>query len=165
MTTTITGAGGVSQVQAGAIEHGDLPSGSVLQVVQVTSNSSTTPTASWTAVAGGAITIAPSATSSKVMVTFTSGGMSNGTANDIQIRLVRGSTVVRSISRYGYEGPNDWTACPLTLSYLDSPSTTSATTYSIEVLTNLNNDFRINNNQQDDGGLNGVVTIAMEIRG
>ena len=33
MTTTITGAGGVSQVQAGAIEHGDLPSGSVIQVV------------------------------------------------------------------------------------------------------------------------------------
>jgi len=32
MTTTITGATGVSQVQAGAIEHGDLPSGSVLQV-------------------------------------------------------------------------------------------------------------------------------------
>ena len=33
MTTTITGATGVSQVQAGAIEHGDLPSGSVIQVV------------------------------------------------------------------------------------------------------------------------------------
>jgi len=33
MTTTITGATGVSQVQAGAIESSDLPSGSVVQVV------------------------------------------------------------------------------------------------------------------------------------
>ena len=33
MTTTITGAGGVSQVQAGAIESSDLPSGSVVQIV------------------------------------------------------------------------------------------------------------------------------------
>jgi len=39
MTTTISGSTGVDKVASGAIEHGDLPSGSVLQVVQVADNS------------------------------------------------------------------------------------------------------------------------------
>ena len=73
--------------------------GKVLQVVQATSNSETIPNASWTNITGASVSITPSSTSSKVLITFNTGGMSNGTPDNISLKMLRGSTSIRVSSR------------------------------------------------------------------
>jgi len=165
MPTEISGATGVNKVQSSAIETGDMPTGSVLQVVQATGNSQTDPNTSWTDIAGASVTITPSSTSNKIFITFGTGCMSNGTADNISLKMLRASTDIRVLSRYGYQSLTGWAAAPLAMSYLDSPSSTSAVTYKMQIKTDVNNDLRINDDQENNGGGNGVVMIAMEIAG
>ena len=70
MTTTISGSTGVSKVQTGAIEHGDLPSGAVLQVVNFISTAKTSQTLTRTDAIVSDITksITPLAANSKFLV-------------------------------------------------------------------------------------------------
>ena len=147
------------------VASAQLPAGSVLQVVQATSNSTTEPNTSWTVISGSSISITPSSTSSKVLINFSAGGMTNGVPDNISLRLKRGSTVVRAMSRYGYQSISGWVPIPMSLSYLDSPATSSSVTYTIETKTDTDNDYRINNDQSSNGGVNGLVMIAMEIGG
>ena len=142
-----------------------MPAGSVLQVVQVTSNSQTDPNASWTAIGGASVVITPSSSSSKILISFNVGAMTNGTADNISLKMLRGSTTIRVSSRYGYSTGSGWFAIPLFFTYLDSPSTTSSTEYTIQIKTDVNNDFRINDDQENNGGVNGLVIIATEIAG
>ena len=71
MPTEISGATGVNKVQSSAIETGDLPTGSVLQVRQTTgtttiSTTSFTSTNTWTD--HYSLSITPSSTSSKILI-------------------------------------------------------------------------------------------------
>ena len=148
-----------------AIAVGDLPAGSVLQVVQNALNPSayTTTSSSWTVITDMDVTITPTATSSKVLVTFNCGGAIVAAAtnqNAIHVRIKRGSTVIRSLVRYGYNRNDDYSSIPVFITYLDSPSTTSATTYTIEMMTDAGS-MHINR----DAITNGGVTIAQEIAG
>ena len=134
MATLISGATGVNKIQTGAIETGDMPTGSVLQVVSVangTTESSTT--GSWVAHSGLTATITPSSTSNKILVSIAfSYRTANGT-NNFNATVYRGSTnllhttkgtgTLFSGSSY-YQGHQ-------TIQFLDSPSTTSATTYQL----------------------------------
>jgi hypothetical protein len=143
----------------------DMPSGSVLQVVQATSNSETTPNASWTNITGASVSITPSSTSSKVLITFNTGGMTNGNPDNISLKILRGSTAIRVSSRYGYQTMSGWAPIPLFFTYLDSPSTASSVTYTIQIKTDSDNDLRINHDQSNNGGVNGLVIMATEIAG
>ena len=135
-------------------------------VVSTTSQTQTNVGTSFADVSGAAVTITPSSTSSKVLVTFSAGGMSLATANNVQVRILRGSTTIRSITRYGYTaGADVWSSCPIAVNFLDSPSTTSATTYKLQMLTETDNDFRINADQAQQGGTAGIVSTATEIGG
>lgn len=138
-----------------------LPVGSVLQTVEAQSQSSTTaPTTSFADVNGTSISITPTSTSSKILLIWNTGGMSNGTNNSIRFRVYRDSTLVRNLSRYGYCSGN-WNPVPLAIQYLDSPATTSSVTYKLQCATQNDGDFRIN----DEASTNSVVVIAMEIKG
>ena len=111
--------------------------GKVLQVVQATYSTSTGTTSTSYVDSGLSASITPSATSSKIMVIATlpmKGSASIG--GDIQggFQLVRGATAVQAVP-YAfsiYQGASQWKFMQ-TLSYLDSPSTTSATTYKIQI--------------------------------
>ena len=115
--------------------------GKVLQVVQgtLTSNFSTTST---TAVDSGlTVSITPSATSSKVMV-FATGFAANESAtartgNDARYLLIRGATQLREMgvgyANFATTGSAPEFFAPLAITYLDSPATTSSTTYKIQV--------------------------------
>jgi hypothetical protein len=142
-----------------------MPAGSVLQVVQVTSNSQTDPNTSWTAIGGASVVITPSSTSSKILISFNTGGMTNGTPDNISLKMLRGSTSIRVSSRYAYSTGSGWFPIPLFFTYLDSPSTTSSTEYTIQTKTDVDNDYRINDDQENNGGVNGLVIIATEIAG
>ena len=115
--------------------------GKVLQVVSVQKLDTFSSTAaSPTAITGLSATITPSAASSNVYVILTMGRVDSSAANNVAFRLKRGATVVgggtavsnrlSSWISFGPGGANQGSA--LAASYLDSPATTSATTYSIE---------------------------------
>ena len=142
MTTTITGATGVNQITDDAITAAKLPAGSVLQVLNVVM---TTPTAAtingWYDITPLVLTITPITTSSKILVQANVlGGVSNA-GWLMAIRIKRGSTVVgattgltNNTSGMSYMTANGYGGKTMSTSFLDSPSTTSATTYQVQYI-------------------------------
>ena len=121
--------------------------GKVLQVVSTTTDSSfSTSATSFTDITGMSVSITPSATSSKI---FISGHMQGGGNNDsrfLGFKLLRDSTSVDEGNKGGSNGVDAFislgggdstnrevTNDNLSFNYLDSPSTTSAITYKLQV--------------------------------
>jgi hypothetical protein len=109
------------------------------------------------------LSITPKSTTSKVMVLVQSNYYNSGgnAGNAMAIDLLRGASVIYSPYRYiGYTG----TALPnsggWSITYLDSPATTSATTYKIQG----NNAVNANNMQINGNGASSTFTL-MEIAG
>ena len=132
-TTTLT----LPTTSGTVVTTGSPQSGSVVQVVNVsygtlTSNSTTT-----YADTGLAATITPKFATSTILVMATANGLEKSTGNinnAITLRLVRGATTISTFIRYA-----NWTNSTAALvtasgvvNYLDSPATTSATTYKIQ---------------------------------
>ena len=164
---TLTLPDGAGEIFVGDITSSDLPAGSVLQVVQATSDSQTRITTDDTgADATPSVTITPSSTSSKILILHTAGGIVTVDSGSIGFGLKRGSTFVWQQSRYGYNSTNLYTPIPFHIHYLDSPSTTSSVTYTPHIHLKGSGDLRHNDN--DSGifsGARDAVTIAMEIAG
>ena len=108
--------------------------GKVLQVVQATYSTQATSTSSTYADTGLSATITPASASNKVLVFFTMpGGKTPGASSSAaQYNIVRTSTNVWETNGVWYTNTdiNNFGIC--TAIYLDSPSTTSATTYKIQ---------------------------------
>lgn len=146
-----TGAVSSAKLASGVPTRAQLPSGSVLQVIQTTKTDlfSTTST-SWTDWTGMSVTITPQSSSSKFLIMVTS-GVSNTTTNSFQyVKLQRNGT---DIALGDTAGPATrcWIDAALqnsagfdiiqkTLSgvFLDSPATTSALTYKLQVIRTAN---------------------------
>jgi len=117
-----------------AIPKSTLPTGSVLQVVQATYSTETGNGTSTYADTGLTATITPSSATSKILVLVTQAGVgksNDDSANGCTLALLRTSTVITTFAvglgrtltaNYGL----GFNACT---NYLDSPATTSATTY------------------------------------
>jgi len=113
--------------------------GKVLQVVNATYNTSTTVASTTFADTGLSLSITPSAASSKILV-FAEQSTYNSSTNQatsvLEIRLLRGATSIQDFKGVSYVnigstgGSNLLVRAPI--SYLDSPNTTSATTYKIQ---------------------------------
>jgi hypothetical protein len=103
--------------------------GQVLQVVQSTATSSTS-TASGTLVTTGfSASITPKFSTSKIYVVFNGRCFNNGVNADAQLAIYRGATNIQSASSIYNSGGT--IASLQTLSVLDSPATTSSTTYTM----------------------------------
>ena len=158
-----------------------LPAGSVLQVVSSTkSDTFSSATLGWLDVTGLSVSITPRSTSSKIMVFGRITGEGSIGATRMQMRLVRDTTSISigdaasaRIQVSGneiYGGADADSLLGSTVFYLDSPATTSASTYKIQVLNgNGNSTIYINRTQNDT---NSVVTpratssiTVMEIQG
>jgi hypothetical protein len=112
-----------------SIPKAALPTGSVLQVVNATYSTSTTTGGTTYVDTGLTATITPTASSSKILVLVNQSGLNNDTINSgTSVQLLRTSTslvVFASFFGFGVSGcVSGASAC-----YLDSPATTSATTY------------------------------------
>jgi hypothetical protein len=108
--------------------------GKVLQVVNATYSTQTSNTNGTTlADTGLTASITPSATTSKILVIVHQAGVSKYNANiGCELRLLRGATDLakfEGISAYNNVGAASDTVCGAGINYLDSPSTTSSTTY------------------------------------
>ena len=116
--------------------------GKVLQVVQtVATNTTSNSTSTYAAATGLSVAITPSSATSKVLVfvrhqTYASNGDAN---NSLNLRLYRDAT---NIHYYGTELGLVGTAVKKQLMastvYLDSPATTSSTTYSVQFANYIN---------------------------
>lgn len=139
----------------------------IAQVVTATTTSSTAATggAGYVDVSGLTVTITPTLSTSKILVmtTFTISSSTGGTNfASGYVKLVRGSTALseRLIGLYYPSGGGVNTALynPCSFSYVDSPATTSATTYKMAI-----NNISSAANFIANGDVASVQIIAMEI--
>ena len=143
-----TDAVSAAKLQSTAVTSGDLPTGSILQVIQTVKTSffSTTTTDSWVDVTGVSVAITPASTSNKILLMCT-GYTGNGNNDSFHhLRILRDSTSIsigdargsstrstmNGTLRAGGGSSGDVSrafACHI----LDSPSTTSEVTYKLQM--------------------------------
>jgi hypothetical protein len=115
---------------SGALSWGG--AGKILQVVNATYSTETGSSSSTFADTGLTVTITPTSSSSKILVLVNQAGCWKVTNNTyLFLRLLRGSTSIVDFERLaGYTNSTAANAIgSCSLSYLDSPATTSATIY------------------------------------
>ena len=157
---------------SGNLSFGDAGGGKVLQAVSaIKTDTQTVNSTGFTDISGLTVDITPSATTSKVLVlahiTLSSG-------NHGHTRCVRGSTVIgagtASSSRgavSGYANSNNNSANVQAFVFLDSPNTTSSTTYHFELESNNGSASYINRTVNDSDAIYGSrgssTIVCMEI--
>jgi len=132
-----TDPGGGSSSWIGAVSR----SGGILQVVQtVKTDAFSSSTGSFVDVTGLSATITPRSTSSKILVLVSLVNGNTSASGSIRLNLVRGATniaqgtggVLQSTSQNYPNNANSGDSVNIT--FLDSPSTTSSTTYKIQTM-------------------------------
>lgn len=132
---------------------GGSSAGKVLQVVSATYSTQATTTSATYADTGLTASITPSSSTSKVLVLASqNAALTNSTQAWTGLRIVRGSTAIMTADRAIWGGSattGNFTGSMNALNYLDSPATTSATTYKTQFMTNV-----------DSGTSTGYVQLA-----
>lgn len=103
----------------------------VLQIVNATYATTQGSTTTTYADSGLTATITPQSTSSKIYVVVSLTAYSDAATTELGLRLVRGSTTLRTNTGYCYSTGGSQSGDPV-FQHLDSPSTTSATTYKLQ---------------------------------
>jgi hypothetical protein len=114
--------------------------GKVLQVVQgLHTTQFTTTSGTYVDVTGFNATITPTSASSKILVMVTALSGHNAAAQAVGIRLLRDSTEITLLSSSGgyLAGATFLNEIGFGTNYLDSPATTSAVTYKIQMLSSV----------------------------
>jgi len=157
---------GLSQSQI--LSAANMPTGSVVQVVNATQSTTTSTSSSSYQNTGLSASITPQFSTSKILVLVDIPGLAKfgSSSAQIDLQLIRGSTsIIQFEAGAGYNAVNQQNNIGATsLNYLDSPATTSPTTYAVQ--------FRANNGQgtvvvanNDGGGSTGAMSMTlMEIR-
>ena len=149
MPITINGSGTIGGLSAGGLPANSVTAdtcnfspGKILQVLQSakTDTATMSSTTTFTDISGMSVAITPSAATSKVLVQFhvNISNLSNGA---VHLRLMRGSTAIAVGDASSSRGPvtvmgaavqhgNDMKV--RSMLWLDSPNTTSATTYKLQ---------------------------------
>ena len=107
------------------------PAGSVLQVVNATSTTGTSTTSATLVTTGRSASITPTSSSSKVLVQFQFRSSTSAAGVNSAYAIYRGATNLTGTTGYGVRGSNSEIGVPLLLTWLDSPTTTSSTTYTL----------------------------------
>jgi hypothetical protein len=135
-SATATNVAGSGITGSRGIPKAAMPAGTVLQIISSNSTSTTSTTSASMVATGYAATITPTSSTSTILVLVNVGAVSaNQTAS---LCIARGSTLLgRSASGTGVNGGSVDTinaagsTYSMSLSYQDSPGTTSATTYNL----------------------------------
>ena len=139
---SITGSGSTA---VGQLEFADSSSGGAISSSMGTiSGAQTTTSTSFVSVGSGlSISVTPASTSSKFLLLFSSGVY----GDYLHVSFFRGSTNLitdntSTASTLGYEGGSQWGN--MGISFLDSPNTTSSTTYEVKFRSSNGNTVYIN---------------------
>ena len=188
MPVVINGSGTVTGISAGGLPDGiihaaDLASGvggKILQVVQaVKTDTFSTTTNTLVDITGLSLSITPSSTSSKILINVSFNHSITTTNRWMQFQLVRNSTAIylgdadgnrtRASIFTSYTGANYNVITNSNIVYLDSPNTTSATTYKLQCNSQSDSTpYLVINRSKDDsnanyGGRSASSITAMEV--
>jgi hypothetical protein len=132
-------------VNGTVLTTGNIPAGSVLQVVQAykTDVFSTTTNTGWVDITGVSVSITPTSSSSRILVMATLTDCSTSSVSgDGMFQVLRGSTAIGNADSGGTNPIMGYVATFLSASgnitdsvvfnFIDSPSTTSSTTYKVQ---------------------------------
>jgi hypothetical protein len=158
-TTTLT----LPATSGTVITTGNIPTGSVLQVVSATYSTASSTTSTSFVDSGMSATITPSSSSNKIFALVNISRADNVAADrDIYFTIYRNSTNLGGGSSSALSYFNVVSSrglIPVSMSVLDSPNTTSATTYKVYFFSGNGGSVTINN-----AALNSTITL-MEIKG
>jgi hypothetical protein len=148
-----------------------MPTGSVIQTVQTTINGTTTSlstNATWTDVTGFTASITPISSSSKILIMVSAQWELYKAGSEVTgaFKILRGSTdvFVESANSQGFEAATSggrtymdgrWNGV-----YLDSPATTSSTTYKLQFRLQNSGTFTVNSQGTQTG-----TVLLQEIKG
>jgi hypothetical protein len=138
MPLILDGNGDITGLVAGALPSTVIGTGGILQVVSNVTNTSVSVSNSTFVDTTLTATITPTSATSKILVLVSQNGMrkvSGQAADDIAIKLFRASTLIAQPAVYAAYTATSLNLYGLScsLSYLDSPATTSATTYKTQI--------------------------------
>jgi len=149
--------------------------GKVLQVLQAhKTDAFSTASSSFTDITGLSVSITPSSTSSKILITWKC-AVAGNVNNHADLRLMRNATAIDVGGAAGNRTPTtagNYSGSNFMMTaggvYLDSPSSTSSTTYKLQLRTNTGNAIvRINSNYDYNDASSTPVTassiIVMEV--
>ena len=151
---------------APAVQHGKILQ---IQTTTVTTGFATTST-SYVDVTGVSVSITPTSASNNVLV-MVQGFGGNNTNNIAKVNLLRGATNIAQSTGSGiadqtllFSTTSDRDTAPIGIIYLDSPATTSATTYKIQLASTQAATTVAIGQRAVDSNWQGVTTItAMEV--
>jgi len=160
--------------------NADFPAGSVLQVVSTEkSDQFTTTSTTFVDITGMSATITPTSSSSKILIIFSVGLVGNSTAGQfVYLKVNRDPSGLVSIGDQasararvsaGNGGTQPYSNSSLTITNLDSPSTTSAVTYNIQIRSQTTGTAKFNSRGDDADstayGRSSASLTLMEIAG
>ena len=118
-----------------------LPAGSVLQVVTATTSTNVTSSTNTFVDTGLTASITPSSASNKVLVLVSQNGTDKRTNNAyMELKLFRGATeILYPATQHNFTNTNMTLTTNFSFNFLDSPSTTSSTTYKTQFCSSNNN--------------------------
>lgn len=144
----------LTQVQPGMMQQltsAVMPAGSVIQTVNYTNTTEVQTASSTFTDTGQTITFTPTSATSKILILWTVAGCFKNSSNTyMRLKLVRNSTDLAQIEgAVGYSNDNaENNVGASSISYLDSPATTSPVTYKIQYLSSAGSNYvGINRNQ------------------
>ena len=159
MPLTLDGNGDISGLVAGALPANVIGAGAVLQVVSnIKTDTFTTTSTSFTDITGLSVSITPTSASSKILVMYSLVHGTNPSSFSI-VRLVRGSTAIavgdasgsrKQITSLSWSGGATNVMNMQSMNFLDSPATTSSTTYKLQIISDGGHTQYINRNARDD---------------
>ena len=129
-TTQSSTATNASNISSGTLGKARLPTGAVLQVVSNTTTGSASTSSTSFVTTSQSISITPSSSSSKVLIIFTCSVSTLSANTGITFSIYRNSTSLHENGAYTATVAGNLSTGNCA-SYLDSPATTSATTYEI----------------------------------
>jgi hypothetical protein len=108
--------------------------GKILQVIEAQATTGVTSSSTSYADTGITATITPTSATSKILVTYTVNAVkgSGNSGNELRLKLFRGATELTNTLSLGFTGSALDLYFTTGNQYLDSPNTTSATTYKLQ---------------------------------
>jgi len=134
MAVTISGDTGISAVQAGAVESGDLPAGSVIQVVENSTSTEVSTNASGTFDTGLSGAITPTSVDSKILIQANSMIRLDGSDPRVEFFITDSAdNILRDFGRVVRHQIdfNGTLETVISLSHVDTPATTSFVEYKV----------------------------------
>jgi hypothetical protein len=154
--STITGAQ--------SIPKSTLPTGCILQVVNATYSGGTVTSSTTYIDTGLTVSITPTSSSSKILVFVSiNGGYKGGSDCALCTRLVRDSSAISNIDGTTlYTGSTATAGGTVSFNYLDSPATTSSTTYKVQMASsNEGRTVQINNYISFVGSVSAITVMEV----